>query len=356
MLNNKSLKLLDAIGSAEDKYISEAASHKTKRKWYTSPAFLSSAAACICVAAVSGIAVGVMYSVKPADDTQSSTNLYESENVAGSNVETNETVVEVDDWNSLTVEKQYTELDFGEHPYSALCKELGRETDKALGEYTITGFDFYEDKTHTAKAEVFSIDGISAEYAVAAKLSDGKYYVYSNAYYTPDTLGRFAEDLSLSELLTVGRITSDAEMIISDSCYKEFYYNGLTTEKVMELLFNDKSIACTNRTPADDMSDKRVMSFSIGIPSIGINNIAMWLTEDGYLCTNLLSDMKCFEIGKEKVQAFCDYAKTELEKSSKEFQSSIKPGEPETSGGEYGTESGTLHYDVQTGIETYIPE
>ena len=48
------------------------------------------------------------------------------------------------------------------------------------------------------------------------------------------------------------------------------------------------------------------MSISVDIPILGRNS-SIWLTEDGYLCTNILGTGKAFYIGEEKVAEFIYY-------------------------------------------------
>jgi hypothetical protein len=75
------------------------------------------------------------------------------------------------------------------------------------------------------------------------------------------------------------------------------------TSVIWELLLSDASL--TNEY--DKLSSVSLMDISIDIKVIGIKNISLAVTADGYLQTNIFSTGKYFFIGEEKVQAFVDY-------------------------------------------------
>ena len=43
------------------------------------------------------------------------------------------------------------------------------------------------------------------------------------------------------------------------------------------------------------------------MPELGYNNQALWVTEEGYIVTNILDSAKAFYIGPENAKDFVDY-------------------------------------------------
>ncbi len=72
--------------------------------------------------------------------------------------------------------------------------------------------------------------------------------------------------------------------------------------EVLLTLFN----SCREVQNTDDYSHhKNIVSFSAGIPILGVNNKSIALTDDGYLITNIMEYGYSFYIGEEKVNEFC---------------------------------------------------
>lgn len=343
--NDKKLRLMESISNIDGKYISEAAeenadSTKAARPWYKKTAVLSSAAACICVIAAAGIIAGT--AGKPP---------YPVRQIIVSNTSQENDAAYIPKWNELSIDEQYTELTLNGRTYNTNCHRLNeaKKADRHISDSTVSGVDVYTEKTYTAKTQIYTISGISQDYAVTAKLPDGKYYVYTDAgNYSPESLEVFVNDLSLFENAEFGTIYSD--YTVGENNTRELHIDGLTTDIVRDMLFSDGSAPLvTDRSIEEEMNDRKVISFAVSVPLLGINNLSIWLTEDGYLCTNLLTDNKCFYIGKDKVNEFCDYAKKNLDAYIVEY---IYSEYPENNNGNSGNgESYIVHYDPISGVE-----
>lgn len=153
----------------------------------------------------------------------------------------------------------------------------------------LTGFD----GIHTTEAELFAIQGVRPDAAVAVRFPEtGEVYAYVNTDYRPATLGQFWDDLNLDEYLSFGKVYFEAT-----------YYAGVPKGEIEKLLVRSAPYSTKN-----DVSPKNVvMSIRINIPVLGYTNHAFQLTSDGYLHTNLLESGKDFYIGQACVQAFVNY-------------------------------------------------
>ena len=76
----------------------------------------------------------------------------------------------------------------------------------------------------------------------------------------------------------------------------------------VERLLADESIP--NEPDADWGSE--VIGFSANVKALGIVNHSVWLTENGYMVTNILDTAKCFYIGPDAVSAFMDFMRANL--------------------------------------------
>ena len=115
-------------------------------------------------------------------------------------------------------------------------------------------------------------------------------------------------DLNLKEIISFGSIwynhTYDAgegvlgfDMIEFPDVDDDIIWQMLFSDTTLQNEFSDNN---NNMYPA-------LMSVSVDIPLLGYKNISAWVTETGYLVTNILETGKGFYIGEENVQKFVDY-------------------------------------------------
>lgn len=223
-------------------------------------------------------------------------------------------------WEEMTLPQKFHSLVFHETFYSssrgaAIAPEQAGEL---LGTFPLLGRDPYEpDTEHRLSASVYCLPDVAPECAVAVGISGTEesraegikdaelsvYYIYLNAYYIPDTLGGFIDDLNLKELLFFGDVYS-GQLINGE--YKSFRHTALPADAVWTLLLQDRSIPAV-RDYDMHLFGPALMTVAIDMPLLGYENIALSVTEDGYLTTNILETGKAFYIGTEKAAQFAEY-------------------------------------------------
>ncbi|MCD8119628.1 MAG: hypothetical protein LUE29_09145 [Lachnospiraceae bacterium] len=178
-----------------------------------------------------------------------------------------------------------------------------------LGEVTVTSqvWGGSEDTIVESSMQACEITGIQAKCALAVWIEDEygeRYEAFYNSAYLPATLGEFVEDLNLREDLSLGMVYSYAD---SEQTAK---YSGVDEELIWKLLFSNTEAEASQ---CDDISGGRVMSIRIDMPILGCTNLAITVTEDGYLKTNLLATGKAFYIGEEAVEQFVEHVMNNYE-------------------------------------------
>jgi len=209
-------------------------------------------------------------------------------------------------WENMTITQQFTEVKWLESTYTVRGATLKKEqVGEKLGSVTATGYDIYGDTTHHINVTLYRLADIAEECAVAVQYEGhDDYYPANNPWYRPDTLGQFLTDLQLEKYLIVGNVYENG---FEDGYYREATYTGLTKEAVWQYLLADTALKNVYDQQAMYVG---TMNISIEIPILGYEFIALWVTEDGYLATNILDTGKAFYLGKDKVQAFIQYVHT----------------------------------------------
>ena len=229
-------------------------------------------------------------------------------------------------WEEMTVLQKFHSLVFRETFYSSSRSAViaPEQAGELLGTFPLLGRDHYEpDTEHRLSVSVYCIPDVAPECAVAVEISDTEesraegitdaersvYYIYLNAYYIPDTLGDFIEDLNLKKLISFGDVYSGQ---VENGEYKSYQYTGLPADAVWTLLLQDRSIPSVKDYDTH-LFGPVVMTVGVDIPLFGYENIALSVTEDGYLTTNILDTGKAFYIGTENVTQFAEYVQGHCE-------------------------------------------
>ena len=178
---------------------------------------------------------------------------------------------------------------------------------ETLYEVTLTGQDFYTGTVHTFEGEAKCIAGIDPAAGVAVTLPDGNTYPYVNPWYEPATLGALVDALALRESASFGPGYAGYS---EDGVYVNRVYEDFDDAIVWEMLLND--LTPENRGWNTKVG-ARTVDVSVSVPRIGAENLALSLTEDGYLVTNVLGSAAVFYLGAEKTRAFEEYLSSHVD-------------------------------------------
>ncbi len=163
----------------------------------------------------------------------------------------------------------------------------------ALGTFDVTGYDEIKEESHVISGEAYELNDVVANKICAVKLEDG-YYVFRNFEYLPaGTLGELLDQANLPKLINLnwfeerGKDSKDKRFVLNDaSCL----WNALTTECREAKFIEDQNW----------MAQKReYLGFSISSEALGIDNVALYVTGDGYLWTNAFGWQSLYDIGEE---------------------------------------------------------
>lgn len=163
----------------------------------------------------------------------------------------------------------------------------------ALGTFDVTGYDEIKEESHVITGEAYELNDVAASRILAVKLEDG-YYAFRNFEYLPaGTLGELLDQANLPKLINLNWFEERGK----DSKYKRFVLNDASC------LWNALTTECREAKFIEDqnwMAQKReYLGFSISSEALGIDNVALYVTKDGYLWTNAFGWQSLYDIGEE---------------------------------------------------------
>lgn len=261
----------------------------------------------ICVVLIAIIGIQATNLLEPQDAiTQEKSRWQEKEVYVNSSTEEDIAIIPM--WEDLTICEQFSTVEYHGKNYDCKYGKVpAQNIGENLGNATLTGYDTYTKKTYTQNATLYAIDTLSQECAIAVQFEGTTdYYAYSNAYYSPKTLGNFIEDLNLKEIISFGSVWYEDSYTDKEGNlhYNTIEFPNVEDETIWNMLFSDTSL---KNIYHDTLVYHKIMTISVDIPILGYKNIGCSVTEEGYLVTNILDTGKAFEIGKEKVQEFVNY-------------------------------------------------
>lgn len=328
----KSEELLNAINDIDDKYILDAEPHTASgNPGRELKKILLAGFGAVAVIFVIIMAGGISVKYGESSPTNSG---WPTEYIEATYVTEQETMI-TPHWDEMSIEEQFPWVGYNGIEYGTtgtgydIPSVYPEGIGEPLGAAHLTGYDIYTDTTYETEAQLYAVNGISAECIIAVKFNESDdYYAYINSWYKPKTLGQFLEDLNLKDTISFGTIYYSYFKESGD--YTSVEFTGMDKNTVFDMLLYDMSIE--NVDNYDSMYFHTIMSMGVNVPLLG--NRSLSVTEEGYVITNILETGKAFYIGRDKVDEFVDYVKANCQGKEIVYVFETQEGDA----GKYGNE------------------
>lgn len=212
----------------------------------------------------------------------------------------NKAIYYIPDWNERNITEKFNSVIFNNNTYIVASKEPTKHSvEKMIAKETVWTTDYNTGKKYKADVEVFSLERINPDCSVGVKfLNSDDVYPYINDSYEPKTLGEFKKAIDFENTILFG----DTEYEISLLGMPLKKEKKVENQKINSYLFSDDSAK-----NIQGQNIKPIISIGISCPAIGMNNMVVNVSADGYLSTNLLRRRTIFfYIGEESVEKFVE--------------------------------------------------
>lgn len=297
-------KIAEALGYLEDDLIVGAAVQKkvrgksTWRKWGSLAA---------CLAAVLAVAW-----IIPLFRSTGTTK-YKDYTISGS-----ETDVEWP-WEYKILYERYPAVTFDGREYRTRAREITVDLlGEVLGTCMAEGYDIYQNKTHTERFEVRGIIGVSADRFVAVGASESFYVYMVDDSTKPATLGELLSDWGLAQNLKLSHFDKcegfkeKGRFAVHDDAY------------IWQILSECRDSELYADIDSWERGGRNYLSFTATSAALGAYKKALYITEDGYLWTNIFDYAYIFFIGEDAAEKILHYSQSNsVQAESQPYENTI---------------------------------
>jgi len=205
-------------------------------------------------------------------------------------------------WEYRTTAERYTQLIFSDHEFRSAGNHISAEfLGETLGNGEVLGYDVYEEKEHRLTTEIRRINGISDDRMVAVKLEEDFYLFKSSEYDPPATFGELLNLYSLDQNLPFERFS------VNEGHKNKGYYQ-LADDQYIWAILSSCSEAPFNDNDMWSAGEQNYLSFTATSDILGVYKRVFYVTEDGYIRTNVFDWAYLYEIGVEAAGKIIAYA------------------------------------------------
>ncbi|MBQ3544849.1 MAG: hypothetical protein IJA34_07695 [Lachnospiraceae bacterium] len=207
-------------------------------------------------------------------------------------------------WEDKTTFEKYGSVKFNGREYVAKGQliEVNKLSD-VIGNCKAEGYDIYTDKNYVETFEVRRVKGISENKVIAVGL-ENEYYIYSlNSSNRPNTFGEIIDNYNLGEVLKFDKF------MIYEGYDEKGYYKLDDDDFIIETLLECRGAKVYENCDEWNHGDINYLSFTISSQELGVYKRVLYITEDGYLATNIFDYNYVYFIGKEMAVKIISYAK-----------------------------------------------
>ena len=212
----------------------------------------------------------------------------------------------------LTYEKFYT-VKYNGNDYRTRTRGINESLlGEVLGTCTAQGVDSYTDKTYTETFNVRKIKGVSEEKMIAVGM-DNEYYVYFNdEVKCPATFGELLDAYNLSETLPLVKFS------VNEGYKEKGYYQITDDEYIWQVLSECRNAEFYAENDKWDRGDRNYLSFTATSEELGVYKRVFYITEDGYVSTNVFNYSYVYYIGEDAANKIIVHAKSNAAETERE--------------------------------------
>ncbi len=215
-------------------------------------------------------------------------------------------------WEYRTESEKYAVYIYDLTDYT-LCGEIGADkVGEKIGTCMGMGTDPYTGKIHTKNFKVHKINGISEDRLIAVEI-EGSFYVCINMKAElPATFGEVLDLYNLTEVLPLNKFS------VYEANKQKDYFKISDDDYIWQILSECRDAKVYDNRDLWSYEVRNYLSFTATSEELGVYKKVVYITEDGYVRTNIFGRAYIYFIGEEAAGKIIGYAKSNAEKTESE--------------------------------------
>ncbi len=174
------------------------------------------------------------------------------------------------------------------------------------------GTDSYTGKVHTKTFKVHKINGISEDRLIAVEIEGSFYVCFNRDAAIPATFGELLDLYNLAQVLPFTQFS------VYEGYKQKDYYKIADNDYIWQVLSECREAKALENADSWNRGDRNYLSFTATSEELGVYKKGVYITEDGYLWTNVFDYAYVYFIGEEAAGKIIGYAKSNAEKTESE--------------------------------------
>ena len=209
--------------------------------------------------------------------------------------------------------EKFSAVKYDGNEYSSRARTIDEKLlGEVLGTCKAQGVDSYTDKIYTETFDVRKINGVSEERMIAVGM-DNEYYVYFNdEVKCPATFGELLDAYNLSETLPLVKFS------VNEGYKEKGYYQITDDEYIWQVLSECRNAEFYAENDKWSRGDRNYLSFTATSEELGVYKKVFYITEDGYVSTNVFNYSYVYYIGEDAANKIITHAKNNATEAKRE--------------------------------------
>ncbi len=294
----KTPRIANAVGLIDDDLVIGAAEYKKPNKKKTIVKWVL-IAACFSMAVLAAIPVISLWNGKGSTGGNPSLIYGQEGAIAWS-------------WEYLTESERYAVYIYDLTEYTPRGKIGEDKVGEKIGTCMGMGTDSYTGKVHTKTFKVHKINGISENRLIAVEIEESFYVCINMKAELPATFGEVLDLYNLAQVLPFTKFS------VYEANRQKDHYKIADDDYIWQILSECRNAKVYDNRDLWSYEVRNYLSFTATSEELGVYKKVVYITEDGYLWTNIFERAYIYFVGEEAAGKIIGYAKSNAEKTESE--------------------------------------
>lgn len=217
-------------------------------------------------------------------------------------------------WEYKLIYEKFPVVQYEGKKYVTRARSINKELlGEFLGTCTADGVSYYENnKLYEETFDVRRIKGVSDGMLVAIGANEDYYVYFNEKSEQPATFGELLDLYNLEQTLPLAKFS------VNEGYKEKEYYRIADDAYIWQVLSECRDAKSEIEKDGWNRGDGNYLSFTATSEELGVYKRVLYISEDGYISTNVFDYQYVYFIGEEKANSIITYAKSNATEAKRE--------------------------------------